>query len=147
MPPPPKPQPRSYSPLAGLLSYLIPGLGQIYQGRTGKGVLFFVCLYGLFFYGQALGSWKNVYLPDTRPPGPPSARSAVQVLNDVYNRIYFAGQFWIGAAAWPAVLQYMDYDENQTEDPLLKKIGLGAFQRTPPEEEINRLQRYGDKTW
>ena len=27
---------------AAVLSYLIPGLGQVYQGRTGKGILFFV---------------------------------------------------------------------------------------------------------
>ena len=56
---------RPRSPLAGFLSYLVPGLGQIYQGRIGKGLLFLVCLYGMFFYGMALGSWKNVYLPDT----------------------------------------------------------------------------------
>ena len=50
------------SALGALLSYLVPGLGQIYQGRVAKGVLFLVCLYGLFFYGMYLGSWNNVYL-------------------------------------------------------------------------------------
>ena len=49
--------------IAGALSYLIPGLGQIYQGRVVKGVVFFVSLYALFFYGMSLGKWKNVYLP------------------------------------------------------------------------------------
>ena len=33
----------------------MPGLGQIVQGRLGKGLLFFVCLYTLFFYGLFLG--------------------------------------------------------------------------------------------
>ena len=28
--------------LAALLAWLVPGLGHIYQGRTGKGILFFV---------------------------------------------------------------------------------------------------------
>ena len=56
-----KPYPQSY--LAGLLSYLIPGLGQIYQGRISKGLMFMVCLLGMFIGGQALGDWHNVYLP------------------------------------------------------------------------------------
>src|SRR5438876_7827691 len=108
--PPPKPPRRVHSPLAAFLSYLVPGLGQIYQGRIGKGVLFLVCLCGLFFYGEALGSWKNVYLPATSANGPlPAPRGFSHLLTDVYNRIYFAGQFWIGVAAWPAVWQYMNY--------------------------------------
>ena len=32
------------------------GFGQIVQGRYGKGILFFVCLYTLFFYGNYVGS-------------------------------------------------------------------------------------------
>src|SRR5438046_5927542 len=58
------PTPVEYAPLAALLSYLVPGLGQVSQGRVGKGVLFFVCVTSLFFYGMYLGSWSNVYLPD-----------------------------------------------------------------------------------
>ncbi len=60
--------PHGYSPLAAFLSYLVPGLGQITQGRVGKGVLFLVCLYGLFFYGLALGHGQNVYVPSSPPP-------------------------------------------------------------------------------
>ena len=60
---PPLP-PVKLDPLAALLSYLIPGLGQIYQGRVGKGLLFFGGLYLLFFYGMWMGQWKNVWLPD-----------------------------------------------------------------------------------
>src|SRR2546421_514826 len=45
--------------LAGLLSYLVPGLGQIYQGRIGKGILFLAGVYGLFFYGMFLGKWQS----------------------------------------------------------------------------------------
>src|SRR5262249_43749386 len=54
---------RTYELVPGLLSLLVPGLGQIHQGRVGKGLLFLVCIYTLFFYGLALGHWKNVYLP------------------------------------------------------------------------------------
>ena len=81
--PPPSPETRPgpgpihpISPLAAFLSYLVPGLGQVYQGRVGKGVLFLACIYVLFFYGNALGSGTAkvgdttyqvggaVYLPD-----------------------------------------------------------------------------------
>ena len=65
------------SPFHGMLSYLVPGLGQIVQGRVAKGLLFMVCIYTLFFYGMYIGSGSvtigsrtyrlvgNVYLPDT----------------------------------------------------------------------------------
>jgi len=137
-----QPQRPARSPLAALLSYLIPGLGQIYQGRIAKGLLFFVCLYSLVFYGQALGSWKNVYLPDSSQAGPPVGLPFGRTISDVYNRIYYAGQFWIGVAAWPALWQYLNYDETKPADRL-----LGTYQRAPSDEEINRLQRDGDKTW
>ena len=56
--------PVKLDPLAAFLSYLIPGLGQVYQGRVGKGLLFFFGLYLLFFYGMWMGQWRNVWLPE-----------------------------------------------------------------------------------
>ncbi len=47
--------------VAGLLAWALPGLGHIYQGRTGKGILFFVCILGTFFYGLYVGGGKVVY--------------------------------------------------------------------------------------
>jgi len=47
--------------LAAFLAWLVPGLGHFYQGRTGKGVLFFVCILGTFFYGFYLGGGRVVY--------------------------------------------------------------------------------------
>src|SRR5436309_572380 len=129
--------PRVNSPTAALLSYLVPGLGQIVQGRVAKGVLFLVCLYALFFYGQALGSWRNVYLPDGKALEQENQRE----LNDgyvgrlvrivpggvgvaLYFRPQFLGQFWIGAAAWPALVQHANYDRLAPKGPL-----LGNYQR------------------
>jgi TM2 domain-containing membrane protein YozV len=132
--------PPEYSLWAGFLSYLIPGLGQIYQGRVVKGVLFLVALNGLFSYGMALGSWKNVYLPDV--PRANNPWKLPTVLINLYNRVQFAGQFWIGAAAWPAVWQYWTYDEKQNGGGL-----FGDFERTPSEEVLNKLQQDGDKAW
>jgi hypothetical protein len=93
---------RPYSIFAGILSYLVPGLGQISQGRTGKGVLFMVCLLSLFHVGEAMGNWQNVYIPtDDNPNGPRNP------LRNIFNqRWHFAGQLWIGVAAWPAIWQY-----------------------------------------
>ena len=120
---------------AGLLSYLVPGLGQIYQGRISKGVIFLVCLYGLFFTGMYLGSWKNVYIPDVSRNNP--GRRGPAIITNLWNRLQFLGQFWIGVAAWPAILQY-----HEVSLPFLKD-----FQRAPEEDELNRLQQEGDKTW
>jgi hypothetical protein len=149
---------RHYSILAACLSYLFPGLGQIYQGRIAKGVLFFVCIYTLYFYGMYLGSGtrtiegpdgkkqtyrvcSNVYLPDTadRPGGNPF--SLPHTLANLYNRPQFAGQFWIGIAAWPAIWQYMTYDENAENGG----FPFGCFQRTPHDDDLNAIHNAGDK--
>jgi hypothetical protein len=122
---------------AAVLGYLIPGLGQIYQGRIGKGVLFLVCLYTLFFYGMFLGSGKNVYLYTAGPQDPAAPRGGF--VQQLLNRSHFYGQFWIGVVAWPAIIQSYYPDEPH---PL-----LGTFERTPKESELNQLQTNGDKTW
>jgi hypothetical protein len=122
--PPAKSPPLAHplSPLAGVLSYLVPGLGQITQGRIGKGLLFLVCIYTLFFYGMYLGSGSvtigertyrlssNVYLPDTAEEKDKESSLPTVVIN-LYNRPQFAGQFWVGIAAWPAIWQYMHYNK------------------------------------
>jgi hypothetical protein len=144
---PPVPPSRPYDLFAALLSYLVPGLGQIYQGRVGKGVLFMVSLLGMFFLGMHLGNWSNVYLPEprNRPAAPDEFTNKVRRLGSaiVNDRLAFAGQFWIGVAAWPAILQYNDkWFFSEKSDPALYK-----FQKMPPEDELNRLQSAGDKSW
>ncbi|MFO0796276.1 MAG: DUF6677 family protein [Gemmataceae bacterium] len=138
------PEPVRLDFLAAGLSYLIPGLGQVYQGRLGKGLLFFGGLYVLFFYGMAMGQWKNVWLPDVTS-APPLVLAGMQLkgtASAVWYRPQFAAQFWIGAAAWPAVVQYAAYDPEKKEGPL-----FGTFQRAPTEDELNDLQRNGNKRW
>jgi hypothetical protein len=55
--------------IAALLAWLMPGMGHVYQGRTGKGILFFVCVFGTFVFGMMLGEGKVVYasLPGQEP--------------------------------------------------------------------------------
>ncbi|HEY7310963.1 MAG TPA: DUF6677 family protein [Gemmataceae bacterium] len=146
---------QSTNPVAAVLSYLIPGLGQIYQGRIAKGVLFFVCVYTLFFMGVYLGSGtvhlkrtsgdetytvsSNVYLPDTAEQNNPFHLPTL--LANLYNRPQFAGQFWVGIAAWPAVWQYLTYDKTRDQGDSV----LGHFERTPSESSLNALHTSGDK--
>jgi hypothetical protein len=145
-PPPTDPPlpPVKLDPLAAVLSYLIPGLGQIYQGRVGKGLLFFCGLYALFFYGMWMGQWRNVWLPDTE--GLPEVNFVGQQLGGpakaVSYRFQFLGQFWIGTAAWPAVYQYAVFDRTKDTGPI-----FGKFERMPDEKELNDLQRNGNKRW
>jgi hypothetical protein len=144
---------RPLDPAAALLSYLLPGLGQVVQGRVGKGLLFFVSLYGLFFYGMWMGQWRNVWLPD--PVDLPAAdlvtRQGIRVGSGdgfgkaLMYRPQFLGQFWIGAAAWPAVAQYaMTKPPANGADPAPSPV-LGRYMQAPTETELNTLQRDGNK--
>src|SRR5579871_1125107 len=143
-PPAPPLPPVKHDPVAAGLSYLVPGLGQLYQGRVSKGLLFLFGLYGLFFYGMAMGQWRNVWLPDATdlPPVDLAGRNLTGVPKALAYRPQFLGQFWIGAAAWPAVVQYRNYDRDKPAGPI-----FGSFQRAPSEEDLNKLQRDGDKRW
>ncbi len=139
--------PRSFDVLAALLSYIVPGLGQIYQGRIGKGLLFMVSLLGMFFFGMHLGDWKNVYLPpdNQRAPGylrqlPGRLQWVSSLVND---RLAFAGQFWIGAAAWPAILQYAEkWPAAEHASEFWRE-----FEKTPSERSLNELQAASNKRW
>lgn len=133
--PPPLPIPG----LAALLSFLIPGLGQIAQGVIGrrpqrliKGVLFLVVLLGMFMYGQWLGNWQNVYVPHFQEYLVahreneayrlwPTDRVMPPFLGNLRARLQYVAQFWIGVAAWPAIWNYHFPDR-----PL-----LGDYQLSP----------------
>jgi hypothetical protein len=141
-----------FSPMAGLLSYLVPGLGQMAQGRFGKGLLFLVCLYSMFFYGMYLGEWRNVYLPDA--PIQNKTWSLPDFVLNIYNRPQFAAQFWIGVAAWPALWQYNHLPVPSNDaSPFWH-----TFEKSPPESRkdaapdwngktLNEMITESDKTW
>lgn len=75
--------------LAALLSWLVPGLGHVVQGRTLKGGLFMGSLMAALVVGLWLGAGRVVYA--SWRPGD--------------TRLAFLGQAGIGAVAVPAVLQ------------------------------------------
>ena len=147
--------PRKLDPLAAFLTYLVPGLGQVMQGRVGKGVVYFVCLYGLFFYGLSLGQWRNVWLADTRnlpDVQAPVVGSLSGLPKDLFYRKEFIAQFWMGVAAWPAVLQYASTEplaHPQRDDewqPRPHRL-FGKYMQAPSETELNQIQRDGNKNW
>jgi len=158
------------SPLAGFLSYLVPGLGQIVQGRVVKGVFFMVVLLGMFHAGQAMGGWKNVYMPVVEEdPRDPVMRRSNNPLRSIYYRWHFAGQFFIGVAAWPAILQYYDmplaseknnaFVHEYQREPMTREKENRTRGRNPDlvkrfdedalsgEGKLNREIAAGDKGW
>ncbi|HEY4231847.1 MAG TPA: DUF6677 family protein [Lacipirellulaceae bacterium] len=86
--------------LAAFLAWLIPGLGHLYQGRTGKGILFFVCIVGTFLYGLYLGDGRVVYAS-----------------TPILSRWQYFCQVGVGLPALPAVVQKLRADDGKP--PLL----------------------------
>jgi hypothetical protein len=130
------------APVAALLSYLVPGLGQIVQGRVAKGLLFMVSLLGMFFLGQAMGQWRNVYLPqpdDLQRQQNPARR----LVSATFQRWHYAGQFFIGIAAWPAIWQF--YEKSMPDSPFWRDFQRGPRDRFE-EEELNQFVVNSDKT-
>lgn len=116
--------------IAGILAYLIPGAGHLYQGRTTKGILYCVSILGLFFWGQKMGEGMVVYnLPETG--------AVLKVVS-----LSFAAQFGAGAAALPAILQNQRAQQKQNRANTLPAPATFAFEGTlnPVQEgQSNRL--------
>jgi hypothetical protein len=79
---------------AAFLAWLIPGLGHIYQGRIGKGILYSVCILSLYLTGFVLGEGKIVYWRWVNP-----------LANPEKFCLYYLGQFFVGLPALPALIQ------------------------------------------
>lgn len=81
--------------LAAFLAWLIPGLGHLYQRRTAKAAVFFICIMGTFAYGVYLGGsaelgWGRVVYFSFR--------------EDDWRLPYLC-QVGVGLAALPALIQ------------------------------------------
>lgn len=138
--PEPATSPWPTSPLAGFLSYLVPGLGQIVQGRAGKGLLFMIALLGMFFFGQAMGQWRNVYVPQDAGQKP----DVRQLAKGIMQRWHYAGQFFIGIAAWPALWQF--FEMRMPEGPFWHDFQRGPRDRNEEDLVFNTFVVASDKT-
>jgi hypothetical protein len=79
---------------AGVLAFLLPGAGHVYQGRYFKGILCGVCVLVTFFYGMALGSWSVVYWK----------KDPTNFLNPYYAQVF------VGLPALPSLVQARRYE-------------------------------------
>ena len=91
--------------LSAFLAWLVPGGGHLYQGRTGKAILYAGCIGipGLYVMGMVMGERSIVYWRWVNPFNNPEKFC-----------IYYLGQFWVGLPALPALiqgtLQYFGHD-------------------------------------
>jgi TM2 domain-containing membrane protein YozV len=83
--------------LAGILAWLVPGLGHLYQGRWAKGILYMVCILGTFVWG--------LYLSSSAATGPARAVYVNFAFPANDWRLYYFGQIGIGLPALPALVQ------------------------------------------
>jgi hypothetical protein len=89
--------------LAAFLAWLVPGLGHIYQRRTGKGVLFFVCIVGTFFYGWYIGGQRVVY----------ASTANVFSMQFLQDRWQYVCQVGAGLPALPALVERQRIRDNK----------------------------------
>jgi hypothetical protein len=110
------------SALAAFLAWLVPGLGHFYQRRTGKAILYAVCILGLYTMGMIMGEGKIVYWRWINPWNNPEKFC-----------LYYLGQFFVGLASLPALIQstlhYYGHDYT-----------LWGLMAEPSQEVLNQMQ-------
>ena len=89
----PKPWEEKNPWISGLLAFLIPGAGHLYQGRTAKGLIYLCSILGLFVWGQKLGEGMVVY-------NLPEKGGMLRNLT-----LSYAAHLGTGAVAMPALIQ------------------------------------------
>ncbi len=107
--------------IAGVLTWLVPGLGHYYQGRMTKAVLFFLCIVPTFCIGCVLGSSRETGL----------ARNVYYSWRQQDRRWSFIPQACLGAAVLPAGLQAMAIHSGSPPP-------LGRFMAPPKLEASDR---------
>ncbi len=121
--------------VAAVLAWLVPGLGHIYQGRTGKGLVFMVCILGTFFYGLlALGEGRVVYASWRPDP----------------VRLPYLCQVGVGLPALPALVQASRMRQGKPPwwgglmaPPAPERGRRGGMERQPTIHDLHvRLHRY-----
>lgn len=93
-------------PIAGLLTWLLPGAGHLYIGQKVRGIIFIVAITLTFWTGVAIGGVKKTVDPHDRT-------------------LWFAGQICAGGHTLAALTISRLMPEPPEEDPSLR-IGYGA---------------------
>ncbi len=121
--------------LAAFLSWLLPGLGQMYQGRVFKGALFALCILGMFFCGVQMGEGRPVYCYyEINPDRMENQDGAVRR----FRNYGYISQFLVGLPALPAIIQTKRFDSpdntNQLDAPVdeqFEGVLLGSEEGLP----------------
>ena len=111
--------------IAALLAWLVPGVGHLYQGRTSKGIAIFISISLLFITGLQMSGGKVVYCSFKRP--------------DI--RWQFIGQFFVGSAAIPAVIQNRVVRGQEATGEARRPLFGGKF--SPPDNR-ERIEWHAD---
>jgi hypothetical protein len=113
---------------AALLAWLIPGLGHMYQGRWAKGILFFVCILGLFAFGLHVGGSNQPCLDGRGKIG--WGRAVYFSWTKEDRRLPYLCQIGVGLPALPALIQ-ANWMNNH------RKVLLGGFMAPPRPTIVN----------
>ena len=90
-------------PVAAVLAWLWPGAGHFYQGRHGKGLVFMICILGIFVFGMAIGGGRVVYASFIKAD----------------RRLPYLCQLGVGLPALPALVQAVRVHLLHRPEPLL----------------------------
>ncbi len=111
--------------LAALLAWIIPGMGHFYQGRTAKAITIFVAVMMLFISGYQMGGGKVVYCSFTS--------------EDL--RWQFVGQFFLGSAAVPAIVQNRSLRSQQNQGAMVNVLWSGFLAPPVSTAELDKWHR------
>lgn len=117
--------------LAAFLAWLMPGLGHLYQGRTAKAILYFVCLTGTFAYGCYLGGNRELGW----------GRVVYMAWREDDARLPYICQVGIGLPALPALVQA---NRARNQKDLDGGLLWGGFE-APPLATIPAEEKTADK--
>jgi hypothetical protein len=117
--------------LAAFLAWLVPGLGHLYQGRTAKAILYFVCLTGTFLYGCYLGGSRELGW----------GRVVYMAWRDDDTRLSYICQVGIGLPALPALVQA----NRARNDKDLDKGPMWGGLMAPPLGDVPAAERSADQ--
>jgi hypothetical protein len=86
--------------LAGILAFLLPGAGHLYQGRKFKGIVCCASVLVTFFTGMCMGDWSVVYWK----------RDPQNFLNPYYAQVF------VGLPALPSLIQSRRFQDQRGDE-------------------------------
>ena len=122
--------------LAGILAFLVPGAGHLYQGRLFKSAIYFCCIFGAFLVGLSMGEWRVVAASHDPSDVDHHFREKKREMN-----IGFLAQAPVGIFSIPALIQNQRYtgSANKTlkinSQPSQDYPFMGSFHFTTSEHE------------